>query len=79
MLIHSSTTLSVAAPALPQACSSCVPCRDVTQVGPRDEIRLVATLVEDAVLDELGLALLLRCLVEHSVDHEAHLTASGIP
>ena len=35
--------------------------------------------MEDAVLDGLALGLLLRRLGEHSVDHEAHLTASGIP
>ena len=32
----------------------------------------------DAVLDGLELELHLRCLVEHSVDHEARLAASGI-
>ena len=33
----------------------------------------------DAVLDGLELELLLRCLVDHSVDLEARLAASGIP
>ena len=46
------------------------------RVATRDEIRLVATLMEDAVLDGLALALLRRRLGEHSVDHEAQLTAS---
>ena len=54
MVVRVYATLAVAAPALPKAISpysSSVPCRDVTQVGPRGEIRLVATLMEDAVLD----------------------------
>ena len=87
MVGHSCATLSVAAPALPKAILSFVPCRDVqsichvaqVNVGPRDEIRLVATLMEDAVLDGLALALLLRRLGERRVDQEAELTASGIP
>ena len=55
MVIHSFATLSIAAPALPMA-TCMVPCGDVTQVGPRDEIRLMGTLTEDAVLDGLELA-----------------------
>ena len=40
---------------------------------------VVATLLEDAVLDGLSFTLLLRRLGEHSVYHEAGLTASCIP
>ena len=36
----------------------------------------MATLMEDAVLDGLALVLLLCRLGEHSVDQEAHLTAT---
>ena len=79
MVIRSHAALSIAAPALPLATWRSVPCRDVTQVGARDEIRLVATLMEDAVLDGLELELPLRRLGELSVDQEAQLTASGIP
>ena len=78
MVDHSSDMLSVATPALPIAIVNSVPCRDVTQVSPRDEIRLVATLLEDTVLYGLSLTLPLRRLGDHSVDHEAGLTASGI-
>ena len=35
--------------------------------------------MEDAVLDGLALALLLRRLGKHSVDQETQLTATGIP
>ena len=74
-----SVALAIAAPALPQPkVSIAIPCRDVSQVCPRN---LVATFVADAVPDGLtSLQLLLRRFVELQVgvDLEAGLTTSGI-
>ena len=72
MVLHSSAVLSVATPALPIAIGKSVPCRDVTQVSPRDEIRLVATLLEDAVKYDLSLALLLELLHRRQLQPRMH-------
>ena len=71
----------IATPVLPAPLSSEIPFRDLAQVSysPRDKVRLLATLVADAVPDGLvSLHLLRRRIVELSLDHEAHLTMSGI-